>query len=243
MRRSRSTISGAPPACRSATTSSSTGRTWSRRRPRASRPIPPPALGGCARPGAGRSSQSDSASADAIRGWRRRQVMDSPVRSGSTAGRVLARTARRGRHNVPAKSEAPILGLMGGADEGIPVEQVRDLRAGACGRRCRAGDRRLRRRPAQLLRPQAGGVRGRVGRCVEPRGAFIERQRCLAQRSVEPTILGAWSRRSSCSMSRSSLGAGTTSPPTCRTRRSPCCIRAPASRSGRTTSRRSSRWR
>ena len=52
-----------------------------------------------------------------------------------------------------------------------------------------------------------------------------------------------WARRSSCSPSPSCRGAGTTSPPTCRTRRSRRCTPAPASRSAPTTSRRSSRWR
>jgi hypothetical protein len=49
---------------------------------------------------------------------------------------------------------------------------------------------------------------------------------------------GSWSRRSSCWTNLSFLGAGTTSPPTCRARRSPYCIRAPGNLSGRTISRR-----
>ena len=64
---------------------------------------------------------------------------------------------------------APILALQGGDDPGIPVEDSRGLRR--CARRggSRARGRDLPRRAAQLLRPQARGVRRRFRGRVEAR--------------------------------------------------------------------------
>ena len=68
-----------------------------------------------------------------------------------------------------AELAAPILALMGGADPGIPVEDVRAFERAldAAGRRAR--DRDLRRRAAQLLRPEVRGVRRRIRGRVAPR--------------------------------------------------------------------------
>ena len=110
--------------------------------------------------------------------------------------------------------------------------------------------------PAGRSRPSASGTTGpstltsRSGRRTK---AGINSRTCstrcrssngapLARAASNPLSSAAWSRRSSCSTSRSSHDAGTTSAPTCRARPSPCFIRAPASRSGRETSLRSSRW-
>ena len=59
-----------------------------------------------------------------------------------------------------AELKAPILALMGGADEGIPVGRRAGVRARARGGGRRARDRDLRRCPAQLLRPEVRAVRG-----------------------------------------------------------------------------------
>ena len=72
-----------------------------------------------------RSSPSASASAAATPGWPRRQATGSPGRSASTAGPARAQDGSPGPAQRAGELGAPILGLMGGADEGIPVDQVR----------------------------------------------------------------------------------------------------------------------
>ena len=57
--------------------------------------------------------------------------------------------------------ESPVLGLFGGADQGITRRAGRGVRRGARRGRRGASDRDLPGRPAQLLRPQGGRVRGR----------------------------------------------------------------------------------
>ena len=58
--------------------------------------------------------------------------------------------------------EAPVLALMAGDDQGIPPGGDRRAGARVRGRGRRARGRDLRRRPAFVLRPQAGGVRRRL---------------------------------------------------------------------------------
>ena len=71
-----------------------------------------------------RSSPSASASAGATRGSRRPPGTTSPARSASTGGPGRAVTARPGPTQRAAELAAPILGLMGGDDPGIPVEDA-----------------------------------------------------------------------------------------------------------------------
>ena len=74
--------------------------------------------------------------------------------------------------DVAAELKAPVLGLYGGADQGIPVETVEKMRAAckAAGKTCR--DRRLPGRPARLLRrlpPELpGSSRRTAGRVSSP---------------------------------------------------------------------------
>ena len=67
---------------------------------------------------------------------------------------------------------APILGLMGGDDPGIPQEDVDALGHGARRRGRRARDRRVSGRAAQLLRPEVRAVRRRLRGRLEPRSRF-----------------------------------------------------------------------
>ena len=87
----------------------------------------------------------------------------------------LGRDGSTGPTQRAAELEAPILALMGGADEGIPVGRRAGVRARARGGGCRARDRDLRRRSAQLLRPEVRAVRrrlrGRVAARARLRGA------------------------------------------------------------------------
>ena len=130
---------------------------------------------------------------------------------------------------------------------GCPVEVAAEQETTALGAAALAGRAiglwpdddaiRARLRPGAVYEPAADRATRVAARRAEWRSAL---DRALPLTAL---FLAAWSRRSSCSRNRSFPGVGTTSSPTCRARRSPCCIRAPASRSARTTSRRSSRWR
>ena len=51
----------------------------------------------------------------------------------------------------------------------------RGIRRCACRGRCRARDRDVRRSPAQLLRPEAGGIPGSLRRRLAPRAGFVDR--------------------------------------------------------------------
>ena len=62
--------------------------------------------------------------------------------------------------------ECPILALQAGDDQGITAEDNAAFEQALYRGRRRARDRQLRRRAAQLLRPQAGAVQGRVRRRV-----------------------------------------------------------------------------
>ena len=178
--RSRSTTSAARPALRSVTTTSSTWSTCGRRRRPGFRRMSRRAWRTCARP-ATRSSRSASASAGGTRGSRRRADTGWPARSASTAAPAPARTEARVPPQRAAEFEAPILALMGGADEGIAQRGRPRLRGGARAGRRRARGRHLPRRAAQLLRPAAGGVRrrlrGRVAARARVRRAATSRPR------------------------------------------------------------------
>ena len=97
----RSTTSAGRPGSGSATTTSSTCRTATRRLRKASRPTSAPRSTTCARRDAARSSPSASASADAIRGSRRPAATASQARSASTAGLAWDATAHPGRRSAP----------------------------------------------------------------------------------------------------------------------------------------------
>ncbi len=79
---------------------------------------------------------------------------------------------RDGSPGPSARAEelaAPLLALMGGDDPGHPDRGHHRLRRGAGRRRCRPRGGRLPGCSAQLLRPQAGGVRRSVGGCLGTR--------------------------------------------------------------------------
>ena len=85
---------------------------------------------------------------------------------------------RDGSPGPSARAEelaAPLLALMGGDDPGHPGRGHHRLRRGAGRRRCRPRGRRLPGCSAQLLRPQARGVRRSIGGCLGARAPFIER--------------------------------------------------------------------
>ena len=100
------------------------------------------------------------------RGSRPRRGTASPARSASTAARRASAAVAERRRSAPREMTCPILALQAGDDQNITAEDNAAFDAGARGRRRRARDRHLRRRAAQLLRPQAGGVRRRVRRRV-----------------------------------------------------------------------------
>ena len=104
-----------------------------------------------------RSSPSASASAGGTRGSPQPTRTVSPGAVGFY-GRPADATARAG------ELKAPILALQAGDDQNITAEDNAAFDAGAERRRRRARARHVRRRAAQLLRPQAGGVRRGVGR-------------------------------------------------------------------------------
>ncbi len=174
-----------------------------------------------------------------------RSRLGAPVKS---TGRPVCRTSRSSRSPATRLWASPVLDVLD--DEG---------HHGFTAVKPRLAPARYRRRTE--ARPDRGGdgtgprSTDHEQRGAEPADAGVERE--LGYRpdpeapSTSYAVAGkrrteysrtSWSRRSSCSTSRSSRRAGTTSAPTCRTRRSPCCIRAPASRSAPTISRRSSRW-
>ena len=154
---------------RSGTTTSSTGRTSTRRRRRRPGTTPAPRSPGCATPEPRRSSPSASASAAGTRGSPPRPTTAWPARSASTAGRGPVATGRPGPIQRAGELKAPILALMGGADQGIPLSDVTAFEHALA----EAGVEHelvvYKGAPAQLLRPQARGVRGGVRRRVAPR--------------------------------------------------------------------------
>ena len=88
----------------------------------------------------------------------------------------------------------PVLGLFGGADEGIPPDQVEAFDHRARRGRRRARDRHLPGRPAFLLRPPLRGARRGVRRRVAanpglPLAALL--LGVLASSAVEPVGSGA----------------------------------------------------
>ena len=167
--RSRSTTSAGPPGSRSAATTSSGSRTSSRRR-----------------------SEGVQADTGAAVAWLRDAGCSSVFTVGFCFGGRHSWLAAAGGHGLrgaigfygrpgPGQDgspgptqradelEAPILGLMGGDDPGIPVEDVREFERALVEAGVDHELVDLRRRPAQLLRPQVRGVRGRIGGRLAPR--------------------------------------------------------------------------
>ena len=167
--RSRSTTSAAPPGSGRAARTSSTCRT------------------------SARSDRSELVQADARRArWRRcasgpaptrgrvRRVLlrrhrsrssrpraptsASPARSASTAPSTRSAGATTSPIHRAREMRCPVLGLFGGADQGIPPEQVDAFAANLDERGRRARDRHLPGRAALVLRPPLRGARRRVRR-------------------------------------------------------------------------------
>ena len=131
------------------------GRPGRRRAPRSSTAL---AEGGSA----ARSSPSASASAAATRGSPRPAATASRARSASTAAR-RARTAARARRSAPPRSRRRSSRSRRATTRTSPPRTNAAFEEALTRRRRRARARHLRGRAAQLLRPQAGGVRRRVG--------------------------------------------------------------------------------
>ncbi len=133
---------------------------------------------------------------------------DRLLREARAGQRRLTRSDRSAR----ARWRAPILALQGGDDPAIPVEESRGVRRGAHRRRRRARGRDLRRRAAQLLRPQARGVRGRVRGRLEPR-ARVRRAlllggvRCGSEAELRRRSAASRRRRSRCARRARARGA------------------------------------
>ena len=160
--RSRSTTSGAPPGSARAARTSSTCRTCSRRGRRPCRPTPrrrsPRCASAPARAAASTvgfcfgGTQSFLAATNAELG------LDGVV--GFYGGLSPERWGDMSPIHRAREMRGPVLGLFGGADEGIPPEQVEAFERPRRGRR-RARDRHLPGRAALVLRPPLRGARAR----------------------------------------------------------------------------------
>ena len=227
MRRSRSTTSGARQALRRETTTSSTGPTSTRRPTRVCRQTRVQQSSTYAGSAGSSVFTVGFCSVDAHPGSQPLPATASQARSASTARRPGS-AADRARSNASRAIECPILALQAGDDQGITADDNATFERAltGCGRRAR--DRRLRRGTAQLLRPEAGGVRGRVRGRVAPRA----RVRRLAR--LDPRDRPGDDRHDVPRRRRGAAGASVAATASCRsTSRGPAGSSTTPKRSGR----------